>query len=31
MVELNPSKAHYVVATVIIVKDGKYLITKRAD
>jgi len=31
MVELNANKAHYVVATVIIVKDGKYLVTKRAD
>jgi len=31
MVELNPDKAHYIVATVIIVKEGKYLITKRAD
>ena len=31
MPDLNPDKAHYVVATVIIVKDGRYLITKRAD
>ena len=31
MVELNLDKAHYVVATVIIIKEGKYLITKRAD
>lgn len=31
MTELNPDKAHYIVATVIIVKEGKYLITKRAD
>ena len=26
----DQNKAHYVVVTVIIVKDGKYLITKRA-
>ena len=26
----DENKAHYVVVTVIIVKDGKYLITKRA-
>jgi 8-oxo-dGTP diphosphatase len=26
----NPEKAHYVVATCILVKDGKYLIAKRA-
>jgi len=28
---MDENKAHYVVATAIIVKDGKYLITKRAD
>jgi len=27
---MDPNKAHYVVATGIIVKDGKYLITKRS-
>lgn len=27
---MKEEKAHYVVATAIIVKDGKYLITKRA-
>ena len=27
---MDQDKAHYIVATVIIVKDGKYLITKRA-
>jgi len=27
---LDKNKAHYVVATAIIIKDGKYLITKRA-
>ena len=27
---MDPKKAHYVVVTGIIVKDGKYLITKRA-
>lgn len=26
----DPKKAHYLVSTAIIVKDGKYLITKRA-
>lgn len=26
----DPQKAHYVVVTGIIIKDGKYLITKRA-
>lgn len=26
----DPNKAHYVVATAIIIKDGKYLITKRS-
>jgi len=26
----NPNKSHYVVVTCIIVKDGKFLITKRA-
>ncbi len=29
--EYDPNKAHYVVATGIILKDGKYLIAKRAD
>lgn len=28
---MDPNKAHYVVATGILVKDGKYLIAKRAD
>jgi len=28
---MDPNKAHYVVATAIIVKDGKYLIAKRSD
>ena len=28
---MDNSKSHYVVATGIIIKDGKYLITKRAD
>lgn len=28
---LDEKKAHYVVATCIVVKDGKYLLTKRAD
>jgi len=27
----DPNKAHYVVATGIIVKDGKYLIAKRSE
>ena len=27
----DPSKAHYIIATGIVVKDGKYLITKRAE
>lgn len=27
---LDKQKAHYIVATAIIIKDGKYLITKRA-
>jgi len=27
----DPSKAHYVVVTGIIIKDGKYLITKRSE
>src|SRR3989338_3451907 len=27
---MKPEKAHYVVATAIIVKDGKYLLLKRA-
>ena len=31
MIEYNEDKAHYLAITVIIVKDGKYLITKRAD
>ena len=26
----NPEKTHYVVATCILVKDGKFLIAKRA-
>lgn len=30
MAELNADKAHYVVATAIIVKDGKFLIAKRS-
>lgn len=29
--EYDSNKAHYVAATVIVVKDGKYLITKRAS
>jgi 8-oxo-dGTP pyrophosphatase MutT (NUDIX family) len=29
--KMDENKAHYVVATGIIVKDGKYLIAKRAD
>lgn len=29
-VEYDQNKFHYVVATAIIIKDGKYLITKRA-
>ena len=28
---MDPNKAHYVVSTGIIVKDGKYLIAKRSD
>ena len=28
---MNPNQAHYVVVTAIIIKDGKYLIAKRAD
>ena len=28
---MDKDKAHYVVATGIVVKDGKYLITKRSD
>ena len=28
---MDPNKSHYVVSTGIIVKDGKYLITKRAE
>tara|TARA_Y100000310_G_C20626390_1_gene786138 strand:- start:21 stop:497 length:477 start_codon:yes stop_codon:yes gene_type:complete len=28
---MDPNKAHYVVATGIIVRDGKYLITKRSS
>ena len=31
MIEYNEDKAHYIHATVIVVKDSKYLITKRAD
>lgn len=27
----NPEKAHYIAVTAIILKDGKYLIAKRAD
>ena len=27
----DPKKAHYVLATAIIVKDGKYLIVKRSE
>ena len=27
----DPEKAHYVVATGIIVKDGKFLIAKRSE
>lgn len=30
-ISYNSDKAHYVVATGIVVKDGKYLITKRAE
>jgi 8-oxo-dGTP pyrophosphatase MutT (NUDIX family) len=29
--DYDKNQAHYVVATVIIVRDGKFLITKRAD
>ncbi len=28
---MDPNKAHYVAATAIIVKDGKYLIVKRSE
>lgn len=28
---MDENKAHYIVATGIIIKDGKYLITKRAE
>lgn len=28
---MDEKKAHYVVATCIVVKNGKYLLTKRAD
>lgn len=28
---MDPNKAHYVVVTGIVIKDGKYLITKRAS
>ena len=28
---MDPNKAHYVVATAIIIKDGKYLIAKRSE
>jgi len=31
MIEYNEDKAHYLVATVVVIKDNKYLITKRAD
>ena len=27
----DKNKAHYIVATAIIIKDGKYLIAKRAS
>ncbi|MBI2672460.1 NUDIX domain-containing protein [Candidatus Woesearchaeota archaeon] len=27
---MDPNKAHYVTATAIIIKDGKFLITKRS-
>ena len=30
-VKYNPDKAHYIVATAIVVKDGKYLLTKRSE
>lgn len=30
MPDYDQNKAHYIVATAIVVKDGKYLITKRA-
>lgn len=30
-IEYNENKAHYVVATGIVIRDEKYLITKRAD
>lgn len=30
-IDYDQNKAHYVVATAIIVKDGKYLITQRAS
>jgi len=28
---MDPKRAHYVVVTGIVIKDGKYLITKRSD
>ena len=28
---MDPNKAHYVVATAIIIKEGKYLIAKRSS
>jgi ADP-ribose pyrophosphatase YjhB (NUDIX family) len=31
MIKYNEDKAHYISVTVIIVKDNKYLISKRAD
>ncbi len=31
MIEYNEDKAHYLSITVIIIKDNKYLISKRAD
>jgi 8-oxo-dGTP diphosphatase len=30
VVKYDPNKAHYVVATAIVMKDGKYLIAKRS-
>jgi len=31
MIEYNEDKAHYIAVTVIVMKDNKYLITKRAS
>lgn len=31
MIKYDKNQVHYVAATVIIVKDGKYLIAKRSD